>query len=80
MPEYDNTNSGVLFKNNRKEKDSQPDLTGSIHVGDVEHWFSGWRKLSKNGEKFISVSIGDPKQPRNTEPAVPSSSPDEDIW
>jgi len=28
--EYDNTNRGVLFKNERKTHDKQPDYTGTI--------------------------------------------------
>ena len=33
MPTYDNTNSGVLWKNSRKEKPTQPDFQGTIELG-----------------------------------------------
>ena len=57
MAEYDNTNRGVLFVNDRKEKDTQPDRTGSLNVEGVEYFFDGWLKESKDGKKFLSVSV-----------------------
>jgi len=62
MTEFDNTNRGVLFKNDRKETDKHPDYTGSLNVDGVEHWFSAWIKTSKNGKKFMSLSLGKPKE------------------
>ncbi len=58
---FDNTNRGVLFKN-EKTKDSQPDYRGSVNVDGVEYWFSGFIKTAgpnaKNpGSKFLSVSV-----------------------
>lgn len=56
MTQYDNTNRGVLFKNDRKAKDTHPDYTGSLNVDGVEHFLDAWIKDGKNG-KFMSVSI-----------------------
>jgi len=75
MSQYDNTNRGVLFENNRKESDSHPDLTGTININGVEHWFSGWRKSSRNGEEFISVSIGKEKESRPIQKPRPVPEP-----
>lgn len=55
--EYDNTNRGALFRNERKEKDNHPDHTGSINVDGVEYWLSAWVKTSKSGQKFFSLSV-----------------------
>jgi len=55
--EYDNTNRGVLFKNDRKEKETHPDYKGSYTDGDgQEFWLSAWLKKDKNGNTFMSLS------------------------
>ena len=56
MTEYDNNNRFSLFKNDRKEKDTHPDLTGTINVEGVEYYLNAWTKEGKSG-KFISGSI-----------------------
>ena len=56
MTEYDNTDRGVLFKNDRKEDDRHPDYRGSINVGGTEYWLSAWIKKGKKG-KFMSLSV-----------------------
>lgn len=54
--QYDNTNKGVLFLNDRKEKDTHPDRKGSINVDGKEYWLSGWNKETSRGDT-ISLSI-----------------------
>ena len=55
--EYDNTNRGVLFRNEKKESEKHPDFTGSIDVDGVDHYLSAWVKESKQGKKFFSLSV-----------------------
>ncbi len=57
MPEYDNTNRGVLFLVEEKEDEKHADYSGSINIDGVEHWLSAWRRTSKNGKKFLSLTI-----------------------
>jgi hypothetical protein len=54
--EYDNTDRGALFKNDRKETDNHPDYNGSINVGGTDYWLSAWIKEGKSG-KFMSLSV-----------------------
>ena len=60
MSDFDNTNRGVLFVNNRKEKDNHPDYTGNINVDGTEKQLSAWKKTSKNGKTFLSISVSEP--------------------
>lgn len=67
MAEYDNTNSGALFQNDRKEKNSHPDFKGQCTIktpdGElVEYWVSGWEKDGRRGP-FLSLSFT-PKEER----------------
>ena len=63
MAEYDNTNRGVLFKNDKKESDKHPDYKGNINVDGCEFWLSAWIKEGKSG-KFMSLSVTPKEAPK----------------
>lgn len=65
--QYDHTNSGVLFKNTEKAQDKDIDYNGSINVDGREFWLSAWIKVSKNGYKFMSLSVK-PKEAATSKP------------
>jgi len=57
MSDYDNTDKGALFKNDKKETDSHPDYKGSINVEGKDYWLSSWINTSKKGVKYMSLSV-----------------------
>jgi hypothetical protein len=66
MTEYDNTNRGALFKNDRRETDKHPEYSGTINVDGRDYWLSAWVKDGKKG-KFFSLSVK-AKEDRNRNP------------
>lgn len=87
--EYDNTNSGLLARNDRKESDRHPDYTGQINVDGVDYWLSGWLKTGKSGrlegQKFFSLSVrpkiapAEAPAPAKAKGKTPMSDIDDDI-
>lgn len=80
MSNYDNTNRGVLFKNDRKEKDSHPDFTGNVNIECQEYWLSAWVKEGQKG-KFFSLSVKpkeEQRQPQRQQAAPASNDPFDD--
>lgn len=64
--QFDNTNNAVIFKNNKKEKDTQPDYTGTVNVEGKDYSISLWIKDGKAG-KFFAGKIQEPfKKMENT--------------
>lgn len=59
-------NSGSLFINQRKDKDTQPDFQGKIKIGSdlleriqagEELQISGWKRKTKSGDVWLSLSV-----------------------
>ena len=69
-------NSGVLFKNDKKETSNHPDYKGNIRVDGQEYWLSAWIKEGKNG-KFMGLALS-PKEEQGQAP-VKSSKKIEDM-
>lgn len=57
MSEYDNTNRGSIWRNDRKETDKHPDFTGSLNVEGVEYWVSAWKRKEGASEKAPALSF-----------------------
>lgn len=69
---YDNDGSGVLFTNKKKEKETEPDYTGTIEIDGKDYWLSAWINVGKEtsripGEKFMSLkaNIKEAYQPKS---------------
>jgi hypothetical protein len=62
-------NSGSLFINDRKEKETHPDLNGTLNVGGVDYYISAWQKTSSKGAQFYSLSVKPKSAPAQAAPA-----------
>ncbi len=49
-------NSGSMFVNDRKEKDTHPDRTGTAMIDGVMYYVSGWVKQGTKGQ-FLSLAF-----------------------
>ena len=58
---FDNTNRGALFVNTNKKTEKHPDYSGTVNINGTDHFISGWKKTSKGGQTYLSISIGKPK-------------------
>ena len=75
---YDNTNSGILTRNDKQGNEARPDYRGSINVDGVEYWLSAWIKEGREGtklagQKYMSLSV-QPKEARQ-DYAAPAPAP-----
>lgn len=63
MSQFENKNTGVFFKNDRKNEEKHPDYTGTYWDKDgVEHYADMWlKKSNKSGASFLSFRTK-PKQ------------------
>ena len=72
-------NSGSIFVNDRKEKDTHPDRSGTAMIDGVMYYVSGWIKEGQKG-KFMSLAFkrkdDQPVSEQRTAPARPARRPD----
>lgn len=71
MEKYDDTNRGVLFKNDKGDNPNRPDYTGKINVGGTEYRLSAWIKDSQSGKKFMSLAVSEIEQKAEPVQEVP---------
>lgn len=55
MTDYDDTNRGQLWPNDRKESEKHPDFKGGLNVEGVEYWVSAWKRGSDANPKAPSL-------------------------
>lgn len=71
-------NSGVLFKNDKKESGNQPDYKGNITVNGVEYWLSAWIKEGKSG-KFMGLAVNPKDAQQMPRKVSPKDISDDDL-
>jgi uncharacterized protein (DUF736 family) len=66
--------TGVLFPN-ESDNPKAPNSKGSLTMPDGTRWdLAGWRQESKNGKKYLSLKVEEPRQkdkPKAEKPAAP---------
>ena len=56
-------NTGVLFKNERKEAETHADYTGSwVDDDGTEYYLNAWKNTSKAGKSYLKITRGKVKQ------------------
>lgn len=63
--------SGSLFRNSKRDKETQPNARGEAMIGGVVYEISAWTKKDKNGNPWQSLSFK-PKEARHTSTAEPA--------
>lgn len=58
MSDFDNTNRGALFRNDKQGNEKRPDYKGKVNVAGTDYRVSGWLRQSKDGQtKFLSLQV-----------------------
>jgi uncharacterized protein (DUF736 family) len=78
MSNYDNTNSGVLFKNDNATSDKAPAYKGKINVNGKDYELAAWVREGKTG-KFLSLKLQEPYKKTDGAPAGNNSTIDGDL-
>ena len=55
--QYDNTNRGTLFRNEKRISEKAPEYEGKIDINGTEYKLAAWIRESKTGKKFFSLSV-----------------------
>jgi len=50
-------NSGSLFKNDKREKDTHANARGSALIDGVKYWIDAWTNEAKDGSKYQSLKF-----------------------
>lgn len=63
-------NTGSLFKNDKRTKDTQAHATGSALIDGVEYFVDAWTNIDKKGDRYQSLKFKrKDKQPQAAKPA-----------
>jgi uncharacterized protein (DUF736 family) len=64
------TNTGAIFKNDKKTNPNQPDYRGKVNVNGKEMEIALWVKTSSAGNTYFSASFSEPYVAPQTQPVV----------
>jgi len=76
-------NTGSLFKNEKREKDTHAHARGSALIDGVEYWIDAWTNESNDGSKYQSLKFKRKDAASNTthrpQPAAFDNDLDDDV-
>ena len=65
--QYDNRHHGVLFKNDHKQTEKQPDYKGTYTGPDGVEWeLAAWLRTSRSGKRFMSLKTSEKRVQKPT--------------
>ncbi len=83
MNEYDDTNRGQIWKNDRKESERHPDFKGSLNVEGKDYWVSAWLRSAEANPRApslrFSITAKDEVQAEGIKDAKAAITPDVDM-
>lgn len=68
-------NTGSLWINDRKEKDTHPDRTGTLLIEGKSYFLNGWLKKTADGKPFLSLSVKPKTTTTTTSPEMDDEIP-----
>jgi hypothetical protein len=71
-------NSGVLFRNDKRENEKAPNYKGNITVNGQDYWLSAWIKEGKSG-KFMGLAVSPKEDYQPKQAPKKASIADEDL-
>jgi len=80
MSNYDNTNRGAIFKNDKKGNEKAPEYKGTINIEGTDYEIALWfQESKKDGTKFFSTSqkLKEARQPEPTAQPATSGADDD---
>ena len=61
--EFDNTNRGIMSRDQNRTNDKAPEFTGTLDVNGTEYRIAAWVKERKDGTgKFFSLKVSLPQE------------------
>ena len=76
MADFDNTNRGSIWKNEKKREGKQDaDFTGSLNVNGVEYWVNAWKRKEGAADKAPALSFSIRPKDDQGQQAAPKRDP-----
>ena len=80
MPYKHKPNSGSIFRNDKRDKETSPHMRGDALIDGVEYWVAAWTNTKADGERYQGLKFSRKDEQRQARPvqqpiAQPNQSP-----